>query len=456
MKKNILLVIIIFLFPVYCAHAQYTGVKGKVEIKGVEKITLSEVNNGTTREIASTQIGPEGSYGFSFVPAYEGFYVLGCANATMSIDHLLYLKRGDVANLDISTGNAVLTGKNTAENTELYKWERTSDTIRNNAINYMLFRELPTYEKFFPAFEKLVVRANNIQKSAKTPNAVFNKLFREMINYDLDYFFLSFLYTPRTNHPGENDRTPYHEKVISKEKFVSDDVLQFPYTQKLVRMYLLHNRVENGIGFNLPVDADLEYVSNPILKGEYLLSAMERLKTYEQYEKFMASKGNLFVTQDQKKSAEEVGSKLFSTKSGVDAADFSYPDQTGKMHSLSDYKGKVVVVDVWATWCAPCRSQFPYLKKLEKEMEGKDVVFIGVTIDAEKDKEKWIEMIRSEELPGVHLFAGKDDDKITKDYKITGIPHYMVFNKQGKLVTAEAPRPSDPELKEMLETELAK
>jgi thiol-disulfide isomerase/thioredoxin len=427
-----------------------------VKVEGVEKITLSVVENGTTKEFATTQIGTEGSYGFSFIPTYEGFYVLEYTQQTTPITHLLYLKPGDVANLDISPETAMLTGKNTDENKELYKWVAISDTIRNNASYFMLFWDLPTYVEFFPAFEKLVVRADNFKKMVNTKNGAFNKLFREMIDCDLDYYFLSFLCTPRTKHPEKTDRTPYHTKVISKEKLVSDNLLKFPYSQKLVEIYLWHNRIEKGISFNAPVDVDLEYVSNPILKGEYLLSYMKRIKSYELYTEFMKTNGHLLVTKDQKERAENIGSDLYQAKVGTDAADFLYPDQSGKMHSLSNYKGKVIVVDVWATWCSPCRQQFPYLKKLEEEMKGKDVVFIGITIDAEKDKEKWIAMIQSEGLPGIHLFAGKDDNKITKDYKITGIPRYMVFDKQGKIVDADSPRPSDPKLKEILETELAK
>ena len=113
------------------------------------------------------------------------------------------------------------------------------------------------------------------------------------------------------------------------------------------------------------------------------------------------------------------------------------------------------MVDVWATWCGPCRKELPYLKSLEEEMEGKDVVFIGVSLDEKKDFEKWKKFIVDEQLPGVQLFAG-GWSKIAKDYKITGIPRFMVFGKDGQVVEANAPRPSAPELKELLEAELKK
>ena len=61
-----------------------------------------------------------------------------------------------------------------------------------------------------------------------------------------------------------------------------------------------------------------------------------------------------------------MAANLYKAEEGMRAADFTYPDKDGKMVSLSDFKGKVVLVDVWATWCSPCRKELPYLKKLEE------------------------------------------------------------------------------------------
>ena len=69
--------------------------------------------------------------------------------------------------------------------------------------------------------------------------------------------------------------------------------------------------------------------------------------------------------------------------------------------------------------------------------------------------EKWLDFIKTEGLKGVQLLAG-GWSKITKDYKITGIPRFMVFDKKGNIVSVDVPRPSSPELKKMLENELKK
>src|SRR5437899_4154392 len=119
------------------------------------------------------------------------------------------------------------------------------------------------------------------------------------------------------------------------------------------------------------------------------------------------------------------------------------------MVSLTDFLGKVVVVDVWATWCGPCKNEIPYLKALEKEMHGNDIVFMSISTDKMEDKDKWMNMVNEMELSGVQLHAGKGT-KFSKDYKINTIPRFLVIDKKGNIVSEDAPRPSDPQLKEIL------
>lgn len=127
----------------------------------------------------------------------------------------------------------------------------------------------------------------------------------------------------------------------------------------------------------------------------------------------------------------------------------------GKQVSLSDFKGKVVLIDVWATWCAPCRGEIPHLKKLEEEMKGMDVIFLGVSVDEARNKQKWLDFIEQEKLGGIQVFAS-GWSKITKDYKINGIPRFIVIDRKGNVVSFDAPRPSNPALKKMLEGALGK
>ena len=195
---------------------------------------------------------------------------------------------------------------------------------------------------------------------------------------------------------------------------------------------------------------NLAGVPSDTLKGDMVLSGVNGVKTYESYKQIMDPYGRYIITDKQKKRDIDIVSVLASYKKGEEAFNFSYPDLKGKQVSLKDLKGKVVLVDVWATWCGPCKKEVPYLKKLEEEMKGKDIHFVSISVDEEKDKEKWRTMIDTAGLGGIQLFASGWSD-ITKYYKITGIPRFMVFDQNGRIVTADSPRPSDPALKTLLE-----
>jgi thiol-disulfide isomerase/thioredoxin len=137
------------------------------------------------------------------------------------------------------------------------------------------------------------------------------------------------------------------------------------------------------------------------------------------------------------------------------ALNFSFPDESGKTVKLSDLRGKVVLVDVWATWCGPCKQQIPFLKKLEEEMHGSDLQVVSVSVDEAKDHAKWMKMIKDEQLGGIQLFASGWGEFV-KYYKITGIPRFMIFDRAGRIVSVDSPRPNDPKLKLMLQEVLAR
>lgn len=138
-------------------------------------------------------------------------------------------------------------------------------------------------------------------------------------------------------------------------------------------------------------------------------------------------------------------------KEGEPAIDFSYPDKDGNEISLSSLKGKLVYVDVWATWCGPCKAQIPALKVLEEEYHEKNVTFLSVSVD--EDKDAWIKMVEEKELGGIQIWASGWTE-ITKDYAIMGIPRFMLFSAEGNVITTDAPRPSSGDIRGLLDANL--
>jgi len=153
-----------------------------------------------------------------------------------------------------------------------------------------------------------------------------------------------------------------------------------------------------------------------------------------------------FLTTNYKKEH----SSMATLKKGAPSPKFNYPNTNGKSVSLDDFKGKYVYVDVWATWCGPCKREIPHLKKLDAEYKNKNVVFVSMSIDKAEHKDKWLEMVKNENLKGVQIMADKDwnSDFVTA-YGIKGIPRFILIDTEGNIVNANAPRPSDPSLKEL-------
>lgn len=153
------------------------------------------------------------------------------------------------------------------------------------------------------------------------------------------------------------------------------------------------------------------------------------------------------------KKAYDVATKLTS---GSPSPKFSnYENFNGGTTSLEDFKGKVTYIDIWATWCLPCRGEIPALKELEKKFHGKDVAFVSISIDQNKDE--WKEFVKSEDLKGVQLFAENAfESQFIQDYGIRQIPTFIIIDKEGKIVNADAPRPSSDEITGLLEGLLKK
>ena len=143
--------------------------------------------------------------------------------------------------------------------------------------------------------------------------------------------------------------------------------------------------------------------------------------------------------------------QLKSLTAGNASPTFNYENYKGGTTSLSDLKGKYVYIDVWATWCGPCLREIPSLKEVEKDYAGKNIQVVSISIDEPKDYDKWKQMISEKSLGGLQLMADNNwNSKFVKDYAILGIPRFILVDPKGDIVSADAPRPSDPELRKML------
>ena len=134
-----------------------------------------------------------------------------------------------------------------------------------------------------------------------------------------------------------------------------------------------------------------------------------------------------------KEVLENAEGNLFELRNlviGQAAPEAESNDIDGKAVKLSDHKGKVVVLDFWATWCGPCVGMIPHERDMVKKHEGKPFVFISVSADEKKEKLK--EFLEKEKMPWTHWWNGQDGG-VVKKWNVRAFPTMYIVDAKGVL-----------------------
>ncbi|WP_169304298.1 peroxiredoxin family protein [Pedobacter frigoris] len=124
--------------------------------------------------------------------------------------------------------------------------------------------------------------------------------------------------------------------------------------------------------------------------------------------------------------------KKIAPKVGEIAPDFTQVDSIGNKFTLSSFKGKYVLLDFWASWCGPCRAEFPHLVKAYDKYKGKNFTIIGVTRDQEKEKSKWLQAIADEGMTWLQI--SDFDQSAARLYNAVSLPSNFLIDPTGKIV----------------------
>lgn len=120
-------------------------------------------------------------------------------------------------------------------------------------------------------------------------------------------------------------------------------------------------------------------------------------------------------------------------------------DTQGKEHTFAQFRGKVLVIDVWATWCSSCLANMPkFIKLKESYKDNSNIEFITISIDRKKSRDNWLSAIAKRKMESMlNLYPNCDvQSQFESDYHISGVPRYIVIDSQGNIVSAFAPPPS--------------
>ena len=457
--KNIKLLLLLCMITltqiVFGQQNKMAMIQGKITVKNMPKeIALYSVVNGEVSLHSKVNVDEDGNFGFYFAPSYSGFYRI----AERKIPVRLFIAPGKKTSINITDDDYTVLEANDKENKKMEEWSSIIGKMKiANNLGGMI-----TYKDIFPLLPDMEKRKNSFVANLKTGNPSFDKLMKGMSEADFEFELFHFLIMPRGAHPNSDSLPDIYKKYAAGLHFTTTASMQYDFGQQSMTPYLMYLYTQRAIkekGIR-PSSVDplyqlvMDNIKNDTLKGwHFLNSNLLRAKAFDQKYRDMVEKYKPYILNDaQKQKLHDFELTIRTFGDGELAMNFDGKTPEGKKVSLNDLKGKMVLVDVWATWCSPCRAEIPALQKLEKEMEGKDIIFMSYSIDEKKDYDKWKKMIVDSTLGGLQLIGDLAwKSEMATNYKITGIPRFMLFDKEGKIVTIDSPRPSNPELKTMIE-----
>lgn len=234
------------------------------------------------------------------------------------------------------------------------------------------------------------------------------------------------------------DIAPLYKEVIDEDLLdvaVVRDVLSYLEDSTLTALWFKDITVPDR---TTELYATAAIVGN--LRNDASAETIDKAKAYLE-----TMKNEDFKTELDNKIAQ--ASKLLP---GQPALDFEMTDKEGNVKRLSDFKGKVIYIDLWATWCGPCIQESPAFEALGKKYAGKDIVFLPISKDS--TTKPWLSYLNAhkKELTQYH----SNDVALNDDWAIMYIPRFILIDRDFKIINAYAPRPSSEEISSVIDAAL--
>ena len=325
--------------------------------------------------------------------------------------------------------------------------------------------------------KKLKDSVANLVFNRKAPQDKYLNYFGRMVSLDNKFIGLYMLltYVNMNGHDYKKSiqfvRNNFDNRILDNicrdeyllSKYYKDWIIGSEYLKYVVNIdYQKDSTLRNRNGYKL------EKVNNiytgkvkELVLYNLMASSIESCKSFdklneykERYEPYVSALTSLFYKKSIEEKFSEKEAELLRTQIGKPAPKFTLKSNLGHTYSLEEFKGKVVYLDLWASWCGPCRAETPSLKILyDKYKNDNRIAFISIAVHddinewkkaLEKDKPDWIQLLDIE-------------GGVWKSYVANIIPKFILIDKQGNIVNFDAPRASSgEEIGKLLSQEIAK
>lgn len=367
----------------------------------------------------------------------------------------LFLEPGD--NLQVEFTNEIFPknvqflGKGSAANTYLKESKIVFQKHQQEMTNKVRYANHTDYQSFMQqarAERQAFMENFSLQKD-------FSKRFRTFAQADIDYWFGFYSLNYAWEHPLYHDQPAPAKLPIEYYDFTKDlplnvaGALPNKYYTFYLDQYLalqLDSAKYQGLNEFTAAQQWLEGETFYYYQAKTLVGSCRRGQAKEAG----------WVIKDFIKDCpyptynEVLRNAYHSSKGlleGTKAPDFALTNIDGETVKLSDYAGKVVFIDFWATWCAPCLRYMRNTQRIKEQFANENVVFLYISLD--KDKAVWEDHVRLKNLKGVHLNTGNGsgyESQIAKLYQVKKLPTYVLIDQDGKVAISPDNMPSTGEL----------
>jgi thiol-disulfide isomerase/thioredoxin len=452
MKKTALLIVTFFTIA-YCSakDKSYAIFSGTVKNSNETIIKIIKIDNSSIKEVSINESGYFRDTVYLDSPSLF-FYQIGRSYTSV------FLKNGYDLVVSINADDFYNSIKFSGEGSDVNNFHVARGLLKGELVgDAKTFFVVPVddfinkIENNKNAFLSLLEKSNLTEEDKKLQaKIIYYDWLLTKNNYDKFYHF----HTKQHPELPDDYYNPVKEIDLNDKELFNNDK---NYRSLLTEHWRMTSKeaMENDSSLTMInfVKGMIENINSLPIKDHYSSMLLREMnKDNENLDQDYYEILSIFNDSELKQKLKTRYKSVNETKPTMASSSFNYENHKGGLTSLNDLKGKIIYIEIWATWCGPCIAEMPSLKGLIEHFKDENIEFVSISIDSKNDYEKWKKMVSTKNVGGIQLYADKGlESEFMKGFNVGLLPRSILLDQNGNIITPHAPRPSDPTTKQYLE-----